>query len=212
MYFTTALRSLCFLFTAVQCMSWIHSIKLCGCKSSDCAIFEFGKCAPFYSGFKEYNGILFYIKPLLISTTNNGVVNGVHVPMYSDTICQDELHYASWIGDCDDACWKEDFSGIGAQGCTSSGLKSKPAVLVIAIVGVVSMLFVWEYGLLYLYGRFVTAALWVIQYWRTCLISRRIGSSTSSWIFHLPTNMNWYFGHSLCSSIIVKLYSRTRSL
>jgi hypothetical protein len=64
------------------------------------------------------------------------------VLMFSNATCQDELYNASWIGDCDDACWKEDVSGIGAQACTSSGLKSKPAVLAIVIVGVVSMLFV----------------------------------------------------------------------
>lgn len=120
---------------------WIPSVKLCGCKSSDCAIFRFNTCAPFYSGFKQYNGILFYIKPVGY-TTNDETVTGLRVIMYSDATCQDELPYTSWIGDCDDACWTEDFSGIGAQGCTSSGLKSKPAVLVIAIVGVFSMLFV----------------------------------------------------------------------
>mmetsp|Transcript_24230 Transcript_24230/g.35902 ORF Transcript_24230/g.35902 Transcript_24230/m.35902 type:complete len:99 (+) Transcript_24230:51-347(+) len=92
MYFTTR-RSLILLFTTVQCMVWTPSVKLCGCKSSDCEIFEIGKCAPFYSGFKQYNGILFYIKPLVFSTTN-GVVDGVRVPMYSDTTCQDELPYA----------------------------------------------------------------------------------------------------------------------
>ena len=45
----------------------------------------------------------FYIKPLLVRTANDGALDGINVPMFSNATCQDELYNASWIGDCDDA-------------------------------------------------------------------------------------------------------------
>ena len=148
MFFPT-FRSL-ILFLTVQCIVALDSIRLCGCETSACPThcdtFELGKCAPLYQCFLEGNPLLIYVKPVVKAGTTSNVTLVTYLS--TDSSCQNEIYLEGWEGDCDDSCWSEDVTKIGARGCSESSatqneIASSSALFVVMLVGMVSALVVW---------------------------------------------------------------------
>jgi len=91
------------------------------------------------------NGLVLHVKPFVKAGTTNTVM----VLTYSstDTTCQNEMYLEGWEGDCDDSCWSEDISEIGARGCTESSatqneIASSSVLFVVTVTLMVSAIVV----------------------------------------------------------------------